>query len=49
MKNNDYKAQVLKNAVYELQTFKNKYSAYVEFDKVFTVIDELAEKIGVTE
>ena len=46
MNNGDYKAQVLKNALYELQTFKNKYADYVELEKVFIAIDELAEKIG---
>ena len=46
MNNCDYKAQVLKNALYELQTFKNKYADYVELEKVFIAIDELAEKIG---
>ena len=46
MNNGDYKAQVLKNALYELQTFKNKYVDYVELEKVFIAIDELAEKIG---
>lgn len=49
MRNPDYKAQILKNALYELQTFKNKYADYVELEKVFTAIDELAEKIGEVE
>lgn len=47
MNNGDYKAQVLKNALYELQTFKNKYADYVELEKVFTAIDELAETLSV--
>ena len=49
MTNTDYKQQVLKNALWELQNFKNKYSAYVELEKIFTTIDELAEKIGVRQ
>lgn len=46
MKNKDYKTQVLQNAMYELKTFKNKYSSYVEFDKVFLAIDELTSKLS---
>lgn len=45
MNNSDYKAQVLKNALYELQIFKNKYSAYTELGKVFAAIDNFAETI----
>ena len=46
MQNEDYKEQVLRNALYELQMFKNKYADYVELEKVFIAIEELAEKIG---
>lgn len=44
MSNNEYKTQVLRNALYELQTFKNKYADYIEFEQIFNAITELTEK-----
>lgn len=46
MQNDDYRAQILKNALYELQTFKNKYSAYAELGKVFAAIENFAELVN---
>ena len=39
------RAQVLKNALYELQTFKRKYAAYSELQNIFNAIDELETKL----
>lgn len=44
MQNENLKNQVLQNAFYELLTFEKKYSAYTEFAKVFSAIDELKAK-----
>ena len=45
LENNDYRAQVLKNALAELQTFKHKYSVYSELSKVFEAIDGFADSL----
>lgn len=45
MLNTDYKKQVLRNALWELKNFKNKYSSYKELGKIFASIDELEKEI----
>ena len=47
MKNDDYRKQILRNALYELQTFKNKYSNYAELEKLFVAIDELENDLTI--
>ena len=42
LENNEYRAQILKNALAELQTFKHKYSVYSELSKIFEAIDDFA-------
>ena len=41
----EMKKQVLKNALYELQTFKNKYANYHELEKIFADIEELEKSL----
>ena len=45
LENNEYRAQILKNALAELQTFKHKYSVYSELSKVFEAIDGFADSL----
>lgn len=45
LENNDYRAQILKNALVELQTFKHKYSVYSELSKVFEAVDDFADSL----
>ena len=45
LENNEYRAQILRNALVELQTFKHKYSVYSELSKVFEAIDDLADSL----
>lgn len=47
MKNTDYREQVLKNALFELRNFKQKYNAYSELSKVFSAIDSFADSLKV--
>ena len=45
LENNEYRAQILRNALVELQTFKHKYSVYSELSKVFEAIDGFADSL----
>ena len=40
------KKQILKNALYELQTFKNKYAECYELGKIFADIEELEKTLS---
>ena len=42
----EYRDQVLKNALIELQNFKRKYQSYSELATVFTAIDEFADTLN---
>lgn len=43
LKNSEYREQILKNALAELQSFKTKYRVYSELSKVFAAIDNFAD------
>ena len=42
----EYRDQVLKNALIELQNFKHKYQSYSELATIFKAIDEFADTVN---
>ena len=45
MENPDYRQQVLKNALNELESFQRKYSVYSELTTVFKAINDFADSL----
>lgn len=42
----NYRQNILRNALFELQTFQRKYATYAELAEVFSAIDKFAKKFS---